>query len=607
MKQIRRAISPVRSLLAASLALAALPAAAQTYTQTVFFGDSLTDSGWFRPALVQAAGPQAAILGRFSTNPTLVWSEYLADYYGTNATSANQGGTNWAVGGSRTGTDATGAPPSLSTQINNYLTITGGRADAGALYTVWGGANDLFAIAGGAQAQATLAQAVGAQIGNVATLTGAGAQYILVPTVPDLGLTPAFRAQGPLASATASQLSVAYNNALFSGLAAQGLRVIPLDTYSLLQEIIASPAAYGFSNTTGTACQPQITAQSLTCSPASLVSPDAAFSYVFADGVHPTGRAHQILGQYALSVLEAPRQVAMLPYTELLIGKSRADAVASHAAKPEEDGMRWWFNLRGDNQRFDVPGDYDGGGPSLLGGVDWASGNLVYGAFAGFGRQSFDYGRRRGDFDQDDLTLGGFVGWYDDDFWVNAQLSWNDVSYDVTREVELGPVVRAYEGSPDGENLMFGAQGGWNFHAGSLTHGPVVSLLAQRIKVDGFAENRADAAGLAYPDQDYDSLVGAAGWQASFDVSETVQPYTRLTWEHEFEEAPEQAFAQSLTIAGSLPYAVPNIERDENYGQLVLGLRTKAWGIDADVGAIASVGQEGGNTATVFVTVGKRF
>ena len=76
MKQTHRAFKPVRSLLAAALAFAALPAAAQTYTQTVFFGDSLTDSGWNRPALVQIGGPAAAITGKFTTNPTLVWSEY---------------------------------------------------------------------------------------------------------------------------------------------------------------------------------------------------------------------------------------------------------------------------------------------------------------------------------------------------------------------------------------------------------------------------------------------------------------------------------------------------------------------------------------------------
>src|SRR3546814_9790840 len=98
---------PLRTLLAAALALAAMPALAQDspFSQTVFFGDSLTDSGHFRPALIQLIGPNGALIGRFTTNPGLVWSEYLADYYGTNAVSDNQGGDNYAVGGARPGVD----------------------------------------------------------------------------------------------------------------------------------------------------------------------------------------------------------------------------------------------------------------------------------------------------------------------------------------------------------------------------------------------------------------------------------------------------------------------------------------------------------------------
>ena len=65
-------MKPARTLLAVALALAAAPAFAQVspaandspYSQTVFFGDSLTDSGHFRPALVQVAGPQAAGVAR---------------------------------------------------------------------------------------------------------------------------------------------------------------------------------------------------------------------------------------------------------------------------------------------------------------------------------------------------------------------------------------------------------------------------------------------------------------------------------------------------------------------------------------------------------------
>jgi len=80
-----------RSILAAALAFAAAPAFAQdTFSQTVFFGDSLTDSGFYQPVLVAGNGPGAATVARFTTNPGLVWAEFLADFYGTNATPAWQ-------------------------------------------------------------------------------------------------------------------------------------------------------------------------------------------------------------------------------------------------------------------------------------------------------------------------------------------------------------------------------------------------------------------------------------------------------------------------------------------------------------------------------------
>ena len=303
-----------RTLLSAALAVAALPAVAQStpdspFTQTVFFGDSLTDAGFFRPLLPLSVRP---VTGQFTTNPGYVWSQYLADYYGTTANPNGNGqtGTNYAAGGARVGVNSTGALgpiPSMATQTANYLAANGGRADAQALYTVWGGANDLFAItSGGADPTTTIGGAVTAQIGIVGTLTQAGAQYILVPTVPDLGVTPAFRAQGALAQAQGTALTVNYNNALFSGLAAANLRVIPLDTFHFLQEVVANPSAFGLTNITGTACQPQITANSLTCNPTSYVSPDAPYTYLFADGVHPSSAGHRALADFAISVIDGP-------------------------------------------------------------------------------------------------------------------------------------------------------------------------------------------------------------------------------------------------------------------------------------------------------------
>lgn len=611
-------MKPVRTALAAALALAAMPAFAQTYSQTVFFGDSLTDSGMFRPALVQVGGQQAASLGRFTTNPGLVWAEYLADFYGTNATAVNQGGTNYATGGARVGTNSTVtlAPgvtlpvPSLQAQTAAYLAANGGRADSRALYTVWGGANDLFAIAAGAPAQATLGSAVAAQIGIVNSLTSAGARYILVPTLPDMGLTPSARAQGPAAQAQLTGLASTYNAALFSGLDAAGLRVIPLDTFHLLQEVAANPAQFGITNTTGTACQPQITAQSLTCNPATYATPGAPNSYLFADGVHPASVTHEIMGDFAVSVLEAPRQMAVLPHSAAVVGRARADRVNGQVAgrsASESEGMRWWADVRGDFQRYADGNLYDGAGPALTAGVDWRSGGLVYGGFAGFGRSMLDWGRRGGEFDQSEATIGGYVGWRSGAGWVNAQLSYSALDYDLDRRVQLGQATRVHHGSADGTNVSAGIEGGWDFGSGALKHGPVLGVLAQRIDIDGFAEDQPTlSTSLAYPDQRFDSLIGKAGWQVRYEGG-TAMPYARVTVDREFEDSAPEAWARSQSIAGSPAYAVPGLSFDTSYATLQFGVRTALFGMSADVGASVTAGQQGGNDASVHVTIGSAF
>ncbi|MEG3050161.1 MAG: autotransporter domain-containing protein [Thermomonas sp.] len=612
-----------RTLLTAAIALAAAPAFAgpadSPFTQTIFFGDSLTDGGFFRsllPANVQN------VTGQFTTNPGYVWSQYLADYYDSNADVAwkatgatptfNPAGNNWAVGGARVGTNSVGAlgyTPSLAAQYQAYL-ASGHAVDPNALYTVWGGANDLFAVqANPSQAQAIIGGAVTAQVGLVGALTQAGAQYILVPTIPDLGLTPSSRAGGAAAMAQGTALTNSYNSALFGGLASAGLHVIPLDTFHFLQEVVANPGAYGITNVTGTACQPQITAQSLTCNPTSLIDPGAPNSYLFADGVHPTSGAHKVIADFAISVIEGPRQIAILPRSAAMVGRARSQMVDGSVGRmlaSEGNGTHWWADLRGDQQRSQNPG-FDG--PGLTGsiGIGWRSGNLTYGAFAGYGRQDIDFGESRGDFRQTDAGVGGFVGWQQDAMWASGQLSWTKLGYDVHRQVNLGQASRVHSGSPDGDNLSLGASAGWNFGDGALRHGPVVSVLAQKISVDGYVENSTESTALAYLDQDSDSLIGSVGWQASFAINDHVTPYARLTWDREFEDAPLQAWAQSVSMPGTLPYAVPGLPFDDTYGTLSYGVRTEVLGMDVTTGSNITVGQKGGNDASFFLTVSGKF
>ena len=602
-------LRPLRAAVAVAMALAAVPALAQSpYSKTVFFGDSLTDTGYFRPVLVKL-DPNASLVGRFTTNPGWVWADYVADQYGTNASPNGNGqtGDNYAVGGARVGVDevgALGATPSMKTQMTTYLAANGGKADANALYTVWGGANDLFAVQKApAQAQAIIGAAVADQVGIVGALKAAGAEYVMVPNLPDIGLTPASRAGGATGMAQGTALAKAYNDALFGGLKQAGLQVIPVDTFTILQEIVANPGTYGFTNVSNMACT---SASSVTCSPLSLAAPNANNTYVFADGVHPTTAAHQILGQYAISVLEAPRLQQVLTHSAQTTGRARADQVGAHLGSRPADGLSWWGNLRGDMQRYAHADLYDGMAPAGLFGVDWTRDGLVLGGFAGYGRMDADFGNSKGDFTQDDTTLGLFAGWYGERAWVNGQVSYSWLGYDVTRKVQLGPATREHKGSPDGSNLTAAINAGYEFgQAGGFRHGPVAAVIWQKVKLDGYVESNASATAFGYGDQDLDSTVGRIGWQARFDGG-TVQPYVQVTYDHEFEDG-KQASAWLQTMSGAGMYKVPGLEFDRNYATAVLGARLTLWGLNSNIGLSTTTMQKSARDATVFASFGGSF
>ncbi len=599
----------------AAIALAgiAAPAAAQDqpYDTTVFFGDSLTDAGFFRPLLPASVQP---LIGQFTTNPGDVYSQILADFYGTNGDPNGNGqtGDNYAAGGARVNINTTGALgpiPSLQTQVNNYLAANGGAASPNSLYTVFGGANDLFAITnGGADPTTTIGGAVAGQVAIVGQLSNAGARYIFVPNIPDLGSTPAFRAQGAVAQGQGTALTVTYNNALYAGLNAAGLRYIPLNNFALINEILANPGLYGFTNTTGTACQPQITANSLTCSPASYVTPTADQDYVFADGVHPTTASHRILASYALSVLEGPRQIALMPYVASLAGRSRVDRIAIHANRPIADGMGLWAEGSYDGSSLEVGNGYKEKVKSLLAGFDWSKGGLRAGVFAGAGWGDTKFNTFGGGFSQDDVTLGGYAGWYGDNFWARGTLGYSWLKNDIDRDIQLGATVRRHSGSADGSNFFGALQGGYEFRNDSFSHGPVIGLVAQQIRVDGYAEDGSTlSTSLAFGSQKFNSLVGSIGYKAEMNLGSNVRPYIQLSYDKEFGDLADEVTAQLQSMPETTPYAVPGLSFDDDYVTLQLGMRAQFGALSANIGGNVTAMNDDGTNWGIRAGIGTKF
>ena len=105
-----------------------------------------------------------------------------------------------------------------------------------------------------AQQQADVAAAVNNEVSVISGLAAHGAQNLLVLNVPDLGKTPNETARGPAAAQSASSLASLYDSDLAAALkpleASGALKVDLVDTFSVLNQVAANPAAFGFTNVT---------------------------------------------------------------------------------------------------------------------------------------------------------------------------------------------------------------------------------------------------------------------------------------------------------------------------------------------------------------------
>jgi CSLREA domain-containing protein len=318
----------------------------------VVFGDSLSDTGNVPSAIAWDVKGFKESNGRFTSDPTSsppssntgVWHEELAAQLGIPAaTAASAGGQNWATGGAETGQgDETGAAwftdvlnypygfPNVGQQISDFF----GQAMVfpdNTLYAIWAGGNDLIAAADNAQSsgqtpgihdfESTAAIAltnITTYINQLITNGSSNAKFIIWPNLPELDQIPhaqgAYNPGNPLNPSTWN-MDQGYSPSVNAALAdavqtfntdwalelGQLRRNNPnvtfygLDVHSLFNEMLnGTYPGYSFSNVT-TEAWPDATLGLVT----------NADTYLFWDGMHPTEKAHQLLGDAAASCIKS--------------------------------------------------------------------------------------------------------------------------------------------------------------------------------------------------------------------------------------------------------------------------------------------------------------
>ena len=602
---IRKKLLP--ALILSAFAALSAPAQAQTterqFSNVYVFGDSLSDAGYFRGFLAALGLPPALVsqLGRFTTGGP-VWSELVAQHYGASAGPSNvSNGNIFAQGGARVSESSPDTPPNfaqrpVSTQIGEYLARGGGSADPDALYFVWAGANDFLQNVAAFQAgQITQAQlqsnllgstgAAAAEVAQIVRLRNAGARYIAVFGLPNVGLTPRSIAGGAASVAAATQLSAGYNTTLFTGLATTGVRFIPVDVFSLFNEVAANPAAFGFTNATSVACGPfppiTSSANSAFCGPANLVSPNAASTFLFADTVHPTTGAHAVIAQFVEALIDGPTQYSYMAEAALKTREGHLrtvrDAILTRPPKP--DGGLGVF-VGGEGSDFDIGAGIGGlvgaenRNRGLTVGVSGrACESVVVGVAIGKTETKASFGADKGGYRIDEEVLSVFAGMRWGGFYAAGIGSVSNLDFsDIRRNIDLGQSRRTARGQAEGSNGSLRFAAGYDFRFGRFLVGPVVGVTSQSVTVGGFDETDGGSAGLRLYEQKRSSEIWSVGVNASMDLG-AWRPWLRITADKERQDDVRLVSATPLSlVAIGNVYDVPAYRPDDKFTTVQLGV-----------------------------------
>jgi outer membrane lipase/esterase len=605
-----------RSLLAGAVALAVSAPAAAQFTNAIFFGDSVTDSGNYISKGVLPPGT-----GKFTTNPGPVWSEVFAASFGLTALPSSLGGTNYAWGGARI-TELPGVvdPPlnpfdavPIATQVAQF--IAKGPLDPNAIYSLQGGGNDFFfqfaLLLSGKATPAQVQAALGAAAVNLGTqaaiLRAAGARYIMVWTAPDMGtlLSGAASGQGPQLTALANF----FNTTLFSTLNATGVQAIRLNGFALQNEVLRNPGLYGLSNVTGVACTLPANITIAECNASTLVSPDAPNTYFFANGSHPTTAMHKILGEYAVSFIEGPQQISTLVDVPFRVEDANFRELDGRmwssldAPGPVHKLEAWVAYDYGhvDMQAGPFDGSYHGNSVAVGGDMKLSERTLV--------GMMFDYTETRGNFGgpgggftlkQPVFTL--YAGYGEGPWYFGATAGAGSLDYsDINRNIALGPATRNESGQANGYEYTFRGLGGYWFKYQDVLHGPYARVTYTKAIVHQFSESGSDSLGLTYGQQDNDQLLWSLGWQVAGRLG-AVRPWARATWEYDSLNNDRTVTASSNTLGGT--YTVPGVKPDNNYVLFNVGAATDFGGVTGYISGSGTAARSDGNYWAV--TVGLR-
>ncbi len=223
-------------------------------------------------------------------------------------------------------------------------------------------------------------------------------------------------------------------------------------------------------------------------------------------------------------------------------------------------------------------------------GVDYRlNDQWVVGAFATIENADADFDGQAGELDADSRSLTALVnGAFGNGWWFQGYLGQRNLDFDSIRNIRYRLVVNAgtpdeaefnvadvATGSTDGDQTIAGIGVGRTIPQGDWSITPQVALDYADTDIDGYTEQSANGLAQRFSGQSVESLTVRAGVQVARSLSRSfgvLQPYARLSWQHEFDNDARQLTSTFVGDASGSQIAYATQSPDRNFGEFAVGI-----------------------------------
>jgi outer membrane autotransporter protein len=206
--------------------------------------------------------------------------------------------------------------------------------------------------------------------------------------------------------------------------------------------------------------------------------------------------------------------------------------------------------------------------------------NFLIGIAAGYGHTDATLDPNGSSATVDSYSPGFYASYANHGWYANLTGDYLHNAY--TQSRVIGFLGQTANSAPEGNEGVANLDGGYDFHKGAWTFGPLAGVQYTHLTVDGYSES-GSVADLTVNSQDADSLRSRLGGRVSFTYSHcgiNFTPHLDASWQHEFLDQARGITSQFTGAVGAFNVKTTNPSRDSALADL---------GLDAEINRTVTV------------------